>query len=152
MGFFGDYIFDGQLWHDLDTEQDLFESAVEPWLAIQIHDSDFATGRYAPAGSGSGVAYFGTTPRVHFADETASPPTDVERECGAIATWLSTTAWSTLTSGGDVASVVRAFLATDDEPETDADAEVNDADVFAEIKARQFLEALGLPVPDDLKD
>jgi hypothetical protein len=145
------YIFDGQRWLDVESEQGLPMAAVEPWLAIQVHDSDYASVRYAPAGTGSGAAYLGLTPRVYIEDDDASPPSDAEREAEAIATWVSSTPLSVPGTREQLSSVVRAFLAEDDDPEPADDAEPDDADVFAENKARLFLQALELPVPDDLK-
>jgi hypothetical protein len=55
----------------------------EPWLVVDIHDSYVATIAYRPAGSGSGVAYLGVTPRTYFEDPDASAPTDVVREARA---------------------------------------------------------------------
>jgi len=85
MGFFGTYLFDGQRW--MTHEADKLPTVPEPWLLVDIHDSDIATIAYRPIGSGSGVAYLGVTPRTYFEDPGASAPSDVAREAGGLVEW-----------------------------------------------------------------
>jgi hypothetical protein len=54
MGFFGAYLFDGNRWTLHQPDQ--LPAVAEPWLMIDIHDSDITTVVYRPAGRGSGVA------------------------------------------------------------------------------------------------
>ncbi|WP_018684502.1 hypothetical protein [Actinokineospora enzanensis] len=154
MGFFGQYVYDGTGWHN----QDDWDGSTQPevWLTLDIFDSDVASVRYHPNGSGAGVAYLGHTPRSYFDDPDASEPTDVPREAAGLAAW-----WAAR-SGGDAAGKVdeiAGFLAGDDDLDDDLDdaddgedAEDDDADIFVEIKAARFLAALDLPLPQDLQD
>jgi hypothetical protein len=149
MGFFGTYLFDGKRWTPLEPGGP--PEAPDPWLYVDIHDSDIGTIAYSPVGPGTGVAYLGFTPRTYFEDDTASEPTDVAREADGLATW-----WAALhPDATDVirtakAAELRAFLAEDDAiPDEDAE-NMDDADVFVEFKAALFLRALGLPTPDEL--
>ncbi|MCE7008904.1 hypothetical protein LWC34_39750 [Kibdelosporangium philippinense] len=141
MGLFGTYLYDGDKWtpHDNDVRPDVSG----PWLMVDIHDSDIGTVSYSPAGPGTGVAYIGVTPRVYFADETASAPTDVVREAEGLAAWREELGASAVTSDDLV-----DFLAEDEE--VDWDEEDSDVEVFVETKVSEFLTALSLPVPDDL--
>ncbi|MGK5679737.1 hypothetical protein [Actinoplanes sp. URMC 104] len=146
MGFFGTYLFDGERWNG--CERDDLPSASEPWLLVDIHDSDFTEVVYRPAGPGSGAAYLGFTPRVYFENQNASDPTDVAREAKGLASW-----WARFRSDGDVARIVakeaelRTYLAGDKEPTEDG---LDDADVFVEVKTARFVGALGLPPIEDL--
>lgn len=152
MGFFGTYLFDGTRWVEPDPGQ--MPDVDEPWLYMDIHDSDIAGVMYEPAGPGSGEAFLGYTPRTYFEDESASSPTDVVRESEGLAAW-----WAGLHGEtGDAArtakaSELRAFLAEDDAHHEDIpDDELDDADVFVETKAARFICALGLPLPDGLSE
>jgi hypothetical protein len=150
MGFFGTYLFDGTDW----TQHDLRRTPREPWLLIDIHDSDIATVVYRPAGPGSGIAYLGVTPRTYFEDEGASEPTNVAQEADGLAAW-----WeafhpdATALARADKADELRAFLAEDGVSVGDDDGtgdEVDDADLFVEVRTSRFINTLGLPVPDGL--
>ena len=147
MGFFGTYQFDGSAWTEGDPESG--PSGPEPWLWVDIHDSDFATIRYAPAGSGTGVAFLNLTPRIYFESDDVSAPTDVTRESRGLTDW-----WAARQPGADVQAlasqreVIAALLASDLEPPVE-DAE-DKADIFAEMKAARFLTAMNLPLPDEL--
>jgi hypothetical protein len=156
VGFFGAYVFDGSSWHDFDPDSAQASEIAERWLSVYIHDSDFAVVRYQPTGPGSGTAYLGCTPRTYFEDESASAPTDVQREAEGLAFWLS------LQRGGSgkpgLRELVASFLADDaqDELADDGDfaddaGDLDDADVFVEVKVARFLEAGGLPVPGELR-
>jgi hypothetical protein len=157
MGFFGGYVFDGSTWHCFDPDSSQALEFAAPWLRVDIYDSDIATVRYEPAGPGSGIAYLGSTPRTYFEDESASAPTDVLREAEGLAFWLARQRGS-----GDEAELrelIAPFLADDtEEPplggddsgfEDDAD-DLDDAEIFVEVKTARFLQAVGLPVPGQL--
>jgi hypothetical protein len=155
MGFFGAYLFDGSRWTLHQPDQ--LPAVAEPWLMIDIHDSDITTVVYRPAGRGSGVAYLGVTPRTYFEDEGASPPTDVAREAAGLVDW-----WAQRRAGlGEITratkeSELATCLAEDVDPaeidlEEDEDVdELDDAEIFVEIKTARFLTLLDLPVPEDL--
>jgi len=150
MGFFATYQFDGSTWAEGDPEAG--PTGPEPWLWVDVHDSDFATIRYAPAGPGTGVAFLNSTPRAYFGSEDASPQTDVEREALGLAQW-----WSGHSPGGSVVGQeskryeIAALLASDDDEMADGE-ETDDADIFAEIKAARLLKTLGLPMPEGIVD
>jgi hypothetical protein len=155
MGFFGNFRFADGAWSSYDYEEQL-TAANEPWLWVTVHDSDVATVSYQPAGPGSGVAYLGVTPRTYFESPDASPPTDVTREAAGLATW-----WAAR-SGADTAArrakeaELGEFLAEDIEPGADLDEELDvdeldDAELFVELKTARFLRALGLPLPAELE-
>lgn len=152
MGFFGTYLFDGDRWHDRDPDAGP-PSTPEPWLLVDIQDSDIATLTYGPAGPGSGVAYLGDTPRTYWEREDASAPTDVHREAAGLASWR---ARLPLPGAVPTAADLAGYLAADVDPadvdldeELDVDA-MDDADVFVEIKTARLLLALGLPLPPGL--
>jgi hypothetical protein len=147
MGFFGTYHFDGAAWAERDPEAG--PSGPEPWLWVDVYDSDFVTVRYAPVGSGAGVAYLNMTPRIYFDSDDASAPTDVKREALGLTEW-----WAARNEDADAdvlagkRDVIAGLLASDVEPPED-DSE-DDADIFSEIKAARFLVAMDLPLPEDL--
>ncbi|WP_192749898.1 hypothetical protein [Actinopolymorpha pittospori] len=128
-------------------------------MQLDIHDSDITTVRYRPVGSGTGVAYLGTTPRTYFEDQIASAPTDVAREAAGLANW-----WAQLRGGvneverSDKEAELAGYLAYDEDPaeiDLDEDEDVDqldDAEIFVEVKTARFLETLGLPLPEDLAD
>jgi hypothetical protein len=151
MRFFGGYVFDGVSWSDWDPDAGQQQSPREPWLSVLIHDSDVATIGYAPAGSGSGFAYLGTTPRVYFESESASQPTDIERESKTLVIWKSALDGEAAANVDELAARLVTYLASDDDAEPDADADIDDADVLVEIKTARFLAALGLVLPGDLR-
>jgi hypothetical protein len=145
VGFFGTYAYEHGQWKTLSEGE--LPPLAEPSLWIDIHDSDITSVVYAPAGPGSGVAYLGLTPRTYFENPNASDPTDVLREAAGLAAW-----WA-LQNSGDVTvkqAELLAYLAADENPDDfslDDVEDVEDVDVFVEIKTAQFLVALGLPVP-----
>jgi hypothetical protein len=149
MGFFGTYAFEHGRWKTLSEGE--LPPLEEPFLWIDIHDSDITSVVYAPAGPGTGVAYLGLTPRTYFENPNASDPTDVLREAAGLAAW-----WA-LHNSGDVTAKqadLLGYLAEDEEPgdfSVEEGEDVEDADVFVEIKTARFLAALGLPVPHDLE-
>jgi hypothetical protein len=154
VGFFGTYLFDGGRW---TTHQPAEQPTIpEPWLLIDIHDSDFATLTYHPAGPGSGVAYLGGTPRTYFENPDASAPTDVVREAAGLSVW-----WAQQRGGASDTersakeTELTAYLAEDLDPadinlDDEDDYDLDDAEIFVEVKTARFLTALDLPVPDDL--
>jgi hypothetical protein len=155
VGLFGTYLYDGIRW--LEYQSDHHRDLAEPWLMVNIYDSDIATVVYRPAGLGAGVAYLGHTPRTYFEDAEASAPTDAAREAAGLATW-----WGRVRGVADDAErkmkerQLVAYLAEDINPaeiDVDEDEDVNhldDAEIFVEVKTVRFLAALDLPVPDDL--
>ena len=148
MGFSGTYHFKGTALSDADPSG---PADAEPFLSVDIHDSDFTTVTYAPIGPGTGFAYLGYTPRIYFDSEGASPPTDVELEArGLVAWWMSLHVEATATDQQAKQFEIAAFLAADEEPPDEEPTD--DADVFVEIKTARFLSALGLPLPSDLAD
>jgi hypothetical protein len=154
VGFFGTYLFDGRHWtsHQADDETPADD---KPWLLVDIHDSDIATVIYRPIGSGSGVAFLGFTPRTYFEDPDASEPTDVTREARGLAQW-----WARHHGGSDPEQGVKAtelitFLAADHGPaelDRDDDRNLDDGEVFVEVKAARFIAALDLPPINDLSE
>ena len=155
MGFFGTYLYDGIRWEKYQSDQHC--DLAEPWLMVNIYDSDIATVVYRPAGPGAGVAYLGYTPRTYFEDVEASAPTDVAREAAGLAMW-----WGQARGvAGEAERVAKerqlvAYLAEDIDPaeiDVDEDEDVDhldDAEIFVEVETARFLAVMGLPVPDDL--
>jgi hypothetical protein len=155
VGFFGAYVFDGITWHEFDPDSDQPLKTASPWLSIDIHDSDFATIRYEPAGPGSGTAYLGFTPRTYFEDESASALTDVLREARGLAFWLAHQPGKR--DEAELRELIASFLADDTQQQFDDDAyleddadDLDDADIFVEFKVSNFLKGVGLPVPEEL--
>ncbi|MGW3346605.1 hypothetical protein ACWDA3_25100 [Nonomuraea rubra] len=154
MGFFGTYLYDGAHW--LEYEPDQERDLAEPWLMVNVYDSDSATLVYRPTGPGAGVAYLGYTPRTYFEDPEASAPIDVEREAAGLVSW-----WSQVHGVAEDAErevkgrELHAYLAEDIAPgevewdEEDVD-QLDDTEIFVEVKTARFLGALDLSVPDAL--
>ncbi|MFD5829019.1 hypothetical protein [Lentzea sp. NPDC060358] len=152
MGFFGTYAFEHGEWKTLSEGE--LPPLSEPSLWIDIHDSDITSVVYTPPGPGSGVAYLGLTPRTYFENPNASDPTDVLREASGLAAW-----WALVHSGSDVVAKqaeLLGFLAEDENPdefewdESEDVEEIDDAEVFVEVKTARFLAALDLPLPPEL--
>lgn len=126
----------------------------EPWLLVDIHDSDIATITYRPPGPGSGVAYLGDTPRTYFENPDASAPTDAAREAAGLGAWWAHQHGRTSGTEREAKEAeLAAYLAEDLNPadiDHDDDDDPDDAEVFVEVKTARFLAALDLPVPDDL--
>ncbi|MFD9706045.1 hypothetical protein [Lentzea sp. NPDC059081] len=153
VGFFGTYAFENGEWKTLSEGE--LPPLSEPSLWIDIHDSDITSVVYAPAGPGSGVAYLGLTPRTYFENPNASDPTDVLREASGLAAW-----WALVSSGSDVVAKqaeILGFLAEDENPdefewdESEDVDEIDDGEVFVEVKTKRFLAALDLPLPTELR-
>ncbi|MCA2214955.1 hypothetical protein [Jidongwangia harbinensis] len=154
MGFSGTYLRTGDDWSDHDPD-DVPPPAAEPWLLVDIYDSDIATVSYGPAGPGSGVAYLGDTPRAYFDDPDASAPTDVTREAAGLAHWWARQhpAAGAPQRAAKQAEIATYLAADRDRGDDDWDDAVDDAaaaDVFVETRTARLLTALGLPVPDEL--
>ena len=131
MGLFGRFTFSAGEWTSAD-------SPAEPYLAVDVHDSDIATVDFRPARDAAGRCYLGFQPRVYFEDPDASAPVDNAAEARALA------GWARPATGREVdPDDVLALLAPDDE---DADPE----DLFVEETVRRLLELLGVPVPEEL--
>lgn len=146
MGFFGKFLFDGQLWTEVESGKKVAPPDAGFWLVVDIHDSDFAAVTYRPAGPGSGVAFLGYTPRSYF-ERPEAPRTDVDREAAGLAAW-----WAGRRSGATdaerdaMAAGIRPFLAADlDSEGAVAASPEDDEDVFVEARTDRFLVALGLP-------
>jgi hypothetical protein len=111
------------------------EPSSEPYLSIDVHDSDIATVDYRPAQNVRGRFFLGTEPRIYFEDDTASSTVDRQAEARGLAQWARQV------HGRDVdpADVLALMAAEseDDEPE----------DVFVEETVDRLLELLGLPLP-----
>ncbi|MEW9530066.1 hypothetical protein [Microbispora sp. NPDC049125] len=155
MGFFGTYLYDGSRW--LEHEADQHPDLAEPWLMMSVHDSDITTVVYRPAEPGSGVAYLGVTPRTYFEDPEASAPTDPALEATGLANrWGQVHGVSSDAEREDKKLQLAPYLAEDVDPaeiDVDEDEDVDDLDdgeVFVEVKTAAFLGALDLPLPDDL--
>ena len=130
MGLFGTFTYSGGEWTSAEP--------TEPYLVVDVHDSDIATVDYRPAADASGRCYLGFQPRVYFEDPTASPPVDNAAEARGLVAWTRQVTGRSI-EPDDVA----ALLATDDE---DADPE----DLFVEETVVRLLELSGLPVPEEL--
>lgn len=155
MGLFAKYLYDGSRWLPHDGED---VDLPEPWLAVDIHDSDFATVTYRPADAGTGTAYLGYTPRVYFADERASAPTDVAREASGLTAWWERTHERRTNDAERAAkeTELAAFLAPDVDPDEGDeglldDLDFDEAEIFVEVKTAHFLAALDLPLPEDME-
>ncbi len=156
MGFFGAQLWADGVWTEVDQTGEPFDAPDEPWLFVSIHDSDIAAVQYAPPGDGTGQAFLGFTPRDYFDDPRASDPTDPVRE------GLGLAAWARRACGAAVEpATVERFLAVDDpddpnDPNEPGDAgdvdltELDEAEVFVEVKVAHFLAALGLSIPATL--
>ncbi|HUQ56848.1 hypothetical protein [Lentzea sp.] len=152
VGFFGTYAYEHGQWKTLSEGE--LPPLAEPSFWIDIHDSDITSVVYAPVGPGSGVAYLGLTPRTYFENPNASDPTDVLREASGLAAW-----WALSHPSGDVVAKqaeLLAFLAEDEDPnefewdESEDVDEIDDGEVFVEVKTKRFLAALDLPLPTEL--
>ncbi|MEU8328636.1 hypothetical protein [Micromonospora sp. NPDC048839] len=151
MGFFGTYLFAEGRWTAQAPGQQA--TSPEPWLLVDIHDSDIATLTYRPAGPGSGVAYLGYTPRTYFESPDASAPTDVVREAAGLSEWWAQhRGGSSDTERSAKEGEITTFLAEDLDPaDMDDDDDDDDGDdTFVDVKTARLLTALDLPVPDDL--
>ena len=131
VGFFGTFSCSSGTWSDQPTG--------EPFMTIDIHDSDIATVDYRPCDGASGRFYLGFEPRFYFDDPTASKPVDVEKEAVGFARWC------TLVDGSSVSpqEVVELFAKTDGgDPASD----------FVEETVAELIRLAGLPGLADLPE
>lgn len=130
MGTFATFVYSDGGWDD--------DAASEQFLSIDIHDSDMATLRFAPAESPArGLLHLGYEPRHYFEDPSASEPVDVVAETDALI------AWAAEVTGVLVASEeVLPLLASPDGDEPE--------DLFVEETVAQLLKVIGLLPPPDL--
>jgi hypothetical protein len=147
MGFSGTYVYSDGTWTAQERGQR--PEVAEPWLMVEVHDSDYTTVTHSPAEPGTGAVRLGRTPGE---DETSQ--VDIERAAAGLATW-----WAGLRgSGGEEETAAKrrqiaAYLAADpgaDEPKAGDGGEQDPAEAFAELKTTRFLVALDLPVPGGL--
>jgi hypothetical protein len=147
MGLFATWMYVDAAWSHVPPDAD--PAGSEPWLWLDIHDSDFVTIQYAPRGEATGIAFLGFTPRTYFEDETASDPTDRQREALGLAQW-----WAATRSGRvDLeakAAEIQVLLAEDLAPGLEED--LDEEDIFVELKTGRFLSAIGVPLPPDLDE
>lgn len=153
MGFFGRYIFDGRAWRACTQDDPEKLPIIEPWLYLEIYDSDYAIIKYRPRGPGSGVAFISFTPRTYFEDADASSPTDPDVEAAGLAAAIMSMGAPGKFDSVGLQAVIREFLTDDGETEQ---LEANwitgssHDDPFVESKVRHLLEALELPMPQGL--
>lgn len=131
MGNFDQFTYSGGQW--------LEGPAPEPYLQIDIHDSDLATVDFAPAPASAGRFYMGFEPRYYFEDETVSAPIDRDAVVAAFVVWAESNLGLTVAP-----ETVAGFFADPEgeEPEDD----------FVEDSVAALIEALGLPMPDELNE
>ncbi len=114
------------------------EPSNEPYLFIDVHDSDIATVDYRPAPNAAGRFFLGTEPRIYFEDDGASESVDREAEAMGFAQWARQV------HGRDIgAADILALMAPedeDDEPEDD----------FVEETVDRLLDLIGLPLPEGM--
>jgi hypothetical protein len=92
--------------------------------------------------------------RVYFGDATASAPTNTELEADALARWLTQSGRARDDADEQrVRDTIVGYLATDEPSRSgDVDTDLDDADVFVEIKTVRLLRSIGLPVPEALAE
>ncbi|MEV0273538.1 hypothetical protein AB0H43_32615 [Hamadaea sp. NPDC050747] len=99
-------------------------------------------------------AYLLDTPRSYFGDDTASAPSDVDREAGALADWWA--GYHGVTDRATIAeqrAALAGILAADHDSEAEDDEiDISEEDLFVERKAARFLRLPGLSRPTDLPD
>jgi len=112
-----------------------------PWP----QNRDIATIRYEPAGPGSGIAYLGYAPGTYFADESASEPADVLRDADGLALWVTRRQGRNDTP--ELRELIASFLAGGSREQQSGEHgdDLDDTDIFVEVKVSRFLMAVGLP-------
>jgi hypothetical protein len=147
VGFFGTYLYESGRW----SERDDAREATEPWLFLNIYDSDIATIMYRPCAPGTGMTFIGHTPRKYFDDPEASLPTDTVLESAGLAAW-----WADHRGLDDdleraaKQTEIASYLASDADWDLAWPRDDEDNDRPVEVTVGRFLEALGLAVPDEL--
>jgi hypothetical protein len=140
VGFSGTYVYSGGQWTTQERGQQ--PEPAEPWLMVDVVDSDFTTVTYRPAEPGTGVTYLGH-----------GPHTDVEREAEGLARWWARPREPSDDEFDAKRRQIAAYLAVDPRsagPKPGDGGETDPAEVSAELKTTRFLVALDLPVPDAL--
>jgi hypothetical protein len=89
------------------------------------------------------------TPRIYFDDPAASAPTDVALEAAALASWAGHLA--DVAPNPSLELELLGLLAPDQEAGED-EADVDDAELFVELKTVKFLRSLGVGLPDALAE
>lgn len=126
VGLFTRFTHSGGQWREA-------EPAEEPYLSIDVYDSDIATVDYRPASQGSGRFFLGVEPRIYFEDDTANVPVDWEAEAKGFAQWAGRV------HGRDVDPAdVLALMANEDEAAQDD---------FVEATVDRLLDLIALPLP-----
>lgn len=131
MGYFAEWRWSHGDWREGNELE-------EPWLTVDIHDSDVATIAFAPAhGEARGRLFLGTHPVVYFDLVQEGVAEDPDAEAAAFVRWAKAA-----TSADVAADDVRALMATvedEDEP----------VDVFVEDTVARLLALVGIDVPAD---
>jgi hypothetical protein len=124
VGFFATFSYSDGAWGDQPTS--------EPFITIDIHDSDVAMVEYRPSGDAAGRFYLGFEPRFHFDDPNASKPVDRLKEAAGFARWCREVRGSAVPTDDLV-----ALFAKDDGGDPDSD--------FVEETVAQLIRLTGLP-------
>ena len=115
-----------------------FAPSDEPYLFVDVHDSDIATVQYRPTTTATGRSCLGVEPRHDVQDESASEPVDRRAEAEGFAQWVREV------HGRDVDPAdVLALRAPEEEPDDDGYA-------FVEDTLERLLDLIGLPLPDQM--
>lgn len=126
MGLFARFTHSGGQWRGAGPTE-------EPYLLIEVHDSDIATVDYRPATHGTGRFFLGTEPRVYFGDDTANAPVDREAEAEGFSQWAGRV------HGRDIDPAdVFALMANEGEAPLDD---------FVEETVDRLLDLVALPLP-----
>lgn len=147
LGYFGIFRFHDGEWVQHDDRPD---PTVEPWLLVDIYDSDLAMIDYAPKGRGSGEAFIGCPLTSINPGERVLTREDSTREAAGLADW-----WEH--RQGSVSPERKAakerelvdYFAEDAKGEADYEP-ADTGEVYVEVKTGRFIAALGLPEIDDL--
>ena len=131
MGLFATFTHSDGHWQES-------EPVSEPYLSIDVHDSDIATVDYRPAPNATGRFFLGIEPRLYFEDDTASEPVDREAEANGFAQWARQV------HGRDVdpADVLALMASESEDDESEED--------FVEETVDRLLHLVGLPLPEGM--
>ena len=130
MGYFGSFLYYDDQWHDDANDPE------EPWLRIEIHDSDIATVEYSPNSGVPGRFYLGWEPRDYFDNPDAHDPIDREAEAVAFSRWAQSALGSAVTGE----EILPLMANPEGEPDED----------FVEETVADLLDLLDLELPEDL--
>ncbi|CAA9509775.1 MAG: hypothetical protein AVDCRST_MAG91-1556 [uncultured Sphingomonadaceae bacterium] len=128
MGFSGRFVYSEGAWRD--------DPGDEPFLAIDIHDSDIATVDFHSAAA-AGRFYLGFQPRDYWEDPDASEPVDADAEAASLSAWVK-----------DVLDL--SVEPTEIRPLLAEDGVEDPKDDFVEETAARLIQLLRLSLPDDL--